>query len=166
MVALDASQHIGEWHAYTTRNRHRASSSYHVPLSGCSLEPTKSEAAFTIYALTMKLWRKCITDPGIMFWVPLGLSWITLRPTVISHSAVLVNINCSRTRKSVLTVQKGQRARELGNRLRDILNALEGIGLLPELEHERVTQGENLLREPTYGDEYKPLAANTKEHID
>ncbi|KAL2743354.1 hypothetical protein V1477_008843, partial [Vespula maculifrons] len=141
MVALDASQHIGEWHAYTTRNRHRASSSYHVPLSGCSLEPTKSEAASTIYALTMKLWRKYayekvnivspgrffvgkgigITDPGIMFWVPLGLSWITLRPTVISHSAVLVN---------------GQRARELGNRLRDILNALEGIGLLPELEHE------------------------------
>ncbi|KAF7393883.1 hypothetical protein HZH68_010702 [Vespula germanica] len=120
MVALDASQHIGEWHAYTTRNRHRASSSYHVPLSACSLEPTKSEAAFTIYALTMKLWRKYvyekvnivspgrffvgkrvehgvrlvqigITDPGIMFWVPLGLSWITLRPTVISHSAVLVN---------------------------------------------------------------------------
>ncbi|KAL2714115.1 hypothetical protein V1478_016672 [Vespula squamosa] len=117
MVALDASQHIGEWHAYTTRNRHRASSSYHAYEKVNIVSP----GGFFV-GKGVRLVQIGITDPGIMFWVPLGLSWITLRPTVISHSAVLVN---------------GQRARELENRLRDILNALEGIGLLPELEHER-----------------------------
>ncbi|KAI4478026.1 hypothetical protein M0804_012217 [Polistes exclamans] len=61
-----------------------------------------------------------------MFWVPLGLSWITFRPNVILHSAVLVNGQRAREEKEE---EEEEEEEEVGNRLRDILNALQGIGL-------------------------------------